>query len=78
MKPIKWRDDLRMYAENQPEYETLPVLDARMEGGGPVKISAWKPSFLDRLKILFGRPIFLWIHATFQPPVSVTTKAPPK
>lgn len=40
-------------------------------------ISCWKPNWKDRIRLLLGQPIWLWIWSgQTQPPVSVTTDNP--
>lgn len=72
MKPIKWRNDLRTYGG--PNYEDLPVLDGFLDNGQPVKISAWRPSFTDFIRLLLGAPLYLFIISHRQPPIYMTTE----
>ena len=51
MKPIKFKEQNCIFAENQPEYLPLPAHKID-EPEGRV-ISCWKLSFKERLKILF-------------------------
>lgn len=66
MKPVKFKEQNVTFAENQPEYLSLPAFknDSPM---GEV-ISCWKGSFIDRLRFLitgklwvslcmFGKPL---------------------
>jgi len=64
MKIIKFSDCNCVYAEHQPEYLPLP---AHKDEEGIVT-SCWRPSFIERLKILvFGR-IYLQV-LTFNKPL---------
>ena len=57
MKPIKFKEQNCIYAENQPEYLPLPAYKIN-EPEGRV-ISCWRLSFAERLRLLFkGR---LWV-----------------
>ena len=58
MKPIKFKEHNKVYAENQPEYLPLPVYEDAEEGGRV--FHCWELTFIERVKILFtGR---LWIN----------------
>lgn len=64
MKPIKFDEHNCVYAEDQPQYLPLPVYK---DSNGRV-ISCWRFSFRERLRVLFGAP--LWFHAlTFNRPL---------
>ena len=39
-------------------------------------ISRWRPSFKERIVILFGGKVWLWIAGQSQPPVALETKFP--
>lgn len=39
-------------------------------------ISCWKPSFIERIKILFGQNIWLHIKGSTQPPVLLDVNNP--
>lgn len=57
MKPVKFKEQNVIYAEDQPEYEPLPVL--KIEGDEGQIVSCWKLSFIEKIKILFtGR---VWV-----------------
>lgn len=66
MKPIKFPEHNRVFAENQPEYTPLPALVLDTPSGDV--ISCWQLTFWERLQILytgklwvslmmFGRPL---------------------
>lgn len=52
MRPIKFRGYNCVFAEDQPEYIPLPV--KKITGKKGEVISVWKPTFKERLRILFG------------------------
>lgn len=54
MKPIKFKHQNIVFAENQPEYQPLPAL--KIDAPTGEVISCWKLTFKERLKVLvFGR-----------------------
>jgi hypothetical protein len=55
MDIIKFEECNVIYAEDQPEYRPLPAL--KMPDGEI--ITCWRPSILERLKILFTGKIWL-------------------
>lgn len=57
MKPVDFELSNCIYAEDQPEYLPLPVRKITGEEGEV--ISLWKPTLLERIKILFGKNIGL-------------------
>lgn len=64
IKPIEFPEQTTTYAENQPEYQPLPV--HRTPTGEC--ISCWAGSFADRLKFLFTNK--LWMRQlTFNTPL---------
>lgn len=55
--------------------ETLHA--CRVDGpGGGVIVSRWEPTDADRARIAAGLPVWLWVHADIQPPVSLVTTDP--
>ena len=64
MKAIKFKECNTVYAENQPEYYSLPV--HRTDDG--VVTSCWQLSFKQRLKVLLTGRIFLQM-LTFNKPL---------
>jgi hypothetical protein len=68
MKPIKFKQQNRIYAKDQKPYLPLPVYEDNEQGGRV--FHCWKLSFMERVKILFmGR---FWIkvlnfHQPLQP-----------
>ena len=60
MIPTTFKDQNCTYAENQPEYIPLP---AHRTKDGEVT-SCWKFSFWERVRILFGAPVY-WTQMTF-------------
>ena len=63
MKPIKFKEQNCIYAENQPEYLPLP---AHKDEKGIV-ISCWKMTFLERLIALFTGKIWLSLMSFNKP-----------
>ena len=57
MKPIKFKHSNTTYAENQPEYTSLPTLKIDTEYGEV--ISCWKMKWWERIKVLFTGKIWL-------------------
>lgn len=64
MNPIKFKSYNFVYAKEQPQYENLPVYRTK-EGS---VTSVWKPTWVERLKILFGFKIAL-TQWTFNEPL---------
>jgi len=58
MKPIKFKQQNKVYAENQPEYLPLPVYEDDKQGGRVYH--CWQLSWKERFKILFKGK--LWIN----------------
>jgi len=57
MKPVEFKHQNIVFAEGQPEYESLPALLIDSPQGEV--ISCWKMSFKERVKVLFfGR---VWV-----------------
>jgi len=57
MKPIKFKHQNKVYAEDQPQYQPLPVL--KIDGAEGNVISCWKLSFWERLRVLFFGKIWM-------------------
>lgn len=55
MIPIEFKEQTGVLAKDQPEYLPLPVWQ-----DGETTISCWKFSIWERVKILFGCPLWLW------------------
>lgn len=53
MKPVKFKEVNKIYAENQREYNPLPVLE--VEG---IAVSCWRVSFFEAVRILLTRKIW--------------------
>lgn len=65
MKPINFKEQNVIYAENQPQYMPLPAFK---NDGGEV-VSCWKLSFIERIRILFTGK--LWVSLmTFNKPLT--------
>ena len=57
MKPIKFKHQNTVFAEDQPEYNPLPAL--KIAGYKGETISCWKLSFKERIKVLFFGVIWM-------------------
>ncbi len=64
MEPVKFEGQNCTFAENQPEYKPLPAYKTR---DGKV-VSCWELTFREKLKLLFGFKLFIWI-STFNMPL---------
>jgi len=67
MKPEKFKHCNVTFAENQPEYISLPALKIESKEGHV--ITCWKLSFKERLKILFIGKMWLKL-LTFNKPLT--------
>lgn len=76
MEPISFHPQEINYTSNNPEIGDLPVVRTQYPDGAIVLVSCWKPDWKDRLRILFGRPIYLHIWGTQHPPVALDTENP--
>lgn len=56
MDPTKFKEANTVFAENQPPYAPLP---AEVRRGGVV-VTRWRLGFYERLRVLFGAPV--WLH----------------
>ena len=59
MNPIKFKEQNVVYAEDQPEYQPLPVY--RKGGHQGELVSCWSLSFRERVKVLFSGKVWLAI-----------------
>lgn len=66
MKPINFKEQNAVFAKDQKEYLPLPVYKENSEKGEVV--SCWKPTFIERINILFGGKIWLCL-LTFNTPL---------
>lgn len=57
MKPIDFKEQNVVLAENQPEYQSLPAL--KIEGHEGQVTSCWGLSFTERLRVLFTGKIWV-------------------
>ena len=64
MYPIEFKEQNWIFAKDQPQYLSLPCYKSE---DGEV-ISCWKLTFKERLKVLFGKPIWLSM-LTFNKPL---------
>src|SRR3954469_1107448 len=67
MKPIKHKHVNKIYAEDQPQYQPLPVVALKSEMGEV--IACWKGSFRERLIFLFTGKMWVLI-CTFNKPLA--------
>lgn len=65
MKPVKFKHQSIVFAENQPEYQPLPAL--RLDGPEGNVISCWKLSFKERIRVLFFGRVWLNLMSFNQP-----------
>src|SRR5690606_15768462 len=68
MNPVKFKGHNLTLAENQKEYNPLPVCNECTPEGS--KVSCWRLSLWERIVVLFTGRIFirqLTFHAPFQP-----------
>jgi len=65
MKPIKFKDHNKVYAEDQLEYQPLPVL--KLESPQGEVIACWKMSLIERLKVLFTGKVWLKLMSFNKP-----------
>lgn len=75
MKPVDFPGRNIIFAENQPEYNPLPAFSDSKQG---VVLTVWKPTFWERIKILFLGRIYLQVITFNEPlqPVYLTTENP--
>ncbi|WP_028664436.1 hypothetical protein [Runella zeae] len=65
MKPIRFQEVNKVYAENQPEYTPLPVF-AKDNQEGEV-VSCWKLSILERIRLLITGKLWVSLYTFHQP-----------
>lgn len=67
MKPIKFKEQNVIYAENQDEYQPLPALKCNDDMG--TVVSCWKLSGKERIKLLFTGKVWVGL-ASFNKPLT--------
>jgi hypothetical protein len=76
VKPIKIPEGMKLvtYAENQPEYLPLPVLQKFDQQGGI--LITWKLSFIEKMQILFTGRLYQNVLTFYKPlqPIKLETK----
>ena len=79
LKPIKFKGQNVVYAEDQDQYISLPgyrvPYSAHSEEGKRGNfVTCWKFSFKDRIRILFGKPLWFEVWTFWDPlqPVKLT------
>lgn len=76
MKPISFREQTGVFAEDQPEYGDLPShLDGGPEG---IVTSCWGLSWSERVRILLSGKLWLQVMTFYQPlqPLNVAAEKP--
>lgn len=74
MKPIDFKEQNVVFAENQPEYEALPAL--KIKGHEGQVVSCWRLSFRERLRVLFTGKVWVSLLSFNKPltPPFLSTK----
>ena len=65
MKPIKFKDQTVVFAENQPEYGNLPAL--RIDSPQGEVVTCWKMTLGERLKVIFTGRVWLSLMSFNKP-----------
>ena len=65
MKPIKFKDQTVVFAENQPEYGNLPAL--RIDSLQGEVVTCWKMTLTERLKVIFTGKVWLSLMSFNKP-----------
>lgn len=65
MKPVDFKEQNVVFAENQPEYQALPALKIRGHEGQVV--SCWGLSFRERLRVLFTGKVWMTLLSFNKP-----------
>ena len=65
MKPIKFKDQTVIFAENQPEYMPLPAL--RIDTPQGEVVTCWKMTLKERIKVVFTGKIWLSLMSFNKP-----------
>lgn len=75
MQPVDFPGRNIVFAEDQPEYLPLPAFIDQQQG---IVLTVWKPTFWERLKILFSARLYLQIITYNKPlqPVFLSTENP--
>ena len=71
MIPIDFPDSNRTFTAPTNWNRNKPCLDLHVLDDDGTLTSCWRPTWRERFRILFGKPIWLAIVATRQPPVSL-------
>ena len=76
MKPIKFKQQNKIYAKDQKSYLPLPVYEDNEQGGRV--FHCWKLSFIERIKVLFIGKLWIKVLNFHQPlqPIKPTVKNP--
>lgn len=76
MRLIEFPEQTVVIAKNQSEYRPLPAHRDSSDPRGTITC-CWKPTWLDRLRIIFGKPIWhqiLTFNHPLQPQLLSTVK----
>jgi hypothetical protein len=74
MKPISFHSQEVTYTHPDENIMDLPVLQICYSDGQIGCLSCWKPDWRDRLRILFGKPIYAGLLGGIQPPIFISTE----
>ena len=76
MNPINFHKNERIFKgqedENIGDLPVLPVLYNFPSGPRRGLTSCWKPTLKDRILLAFGKPVFVSVIASTQPPIVLT------
>lgn len=74
MKPVKFKEQNVVFAENQPEYTPLPAL--RLDTTDGQVVTCWKMSFKERIRVLFTGKVWMSLLSFNKPltPSFLSTK----
>jgi len=65
MKPVKFKHQNVVFAEDQPKYGSLPAL--KIEGQEGYVVSCWKMSLKERVNVLFTGKVWLSLMSFNRP-----------
>lgn len=65
MKGVSFKDQNIVFAEDQPEYESLPALKIDSKEG--YVVTCWKMSILERLQVLFTGRVWMSLMMFHKP-----------
>jgi len=59
--------------KDQDEFFTLPAIKVVYDDGVEAFVTGWKPTLVDRLRFLIGKPLYLLLLTKQHPPTLLTT-----